>query len=78
MSTKPLFHVALVNETDHEIFYQETYPSKELAAERVSKGLEIQAMLNELGLGTCAKGKRWYAWGPSEAAFSWPEVTTNA
>ena len=67
-----MYHVALVNLTDHVIEYAETYDTLEAAAERVQKGLEPQAALNAIGAGTCAAGKDWQAYGPAETPFEWP------
>ncbi len=67
-----MYHVALVNVTDHVIEFNEAYEVYEDAQERLWKGLQPQHDLNELGIGTCEKGKDWLVYGIADKPFEWP------
>lgn len=67
-----MYHVALVNLTDHVIEYAEEYDTHDEAVHRLRTGLGPQAELNIAGLGTCEAGKEWATYGPADKPFEWP------
>ena len=66
-----MYYVALINETDHEVQYAESYATHAEAVERIRTGLGPQADLNMAGLGTCEAGKVWRVYF-GETPFEWP------
>lgn len=66
-----MYYVAMINETDHEVQYAESYETHAEAVERVRMGLGPQAELNAAGFGTCEAGKVWRVY-LGETPFEWP------
>lgn len=67
MAKQPKIYVCLVNFTDKEISYADTYTDMAEAIRRIQVGLEPQAALNNQ-----ADGKDWKSFGPSDTPFAFP------
>lgn len=75
---KKKWHVALVNFTDKQIQYAESYTDYDEAHNRATVSLASQAILNHFGGSEdeTAKGKEWAAVGPLDEPFAFPAEST--
>ena len=67
-----MYYVALVNVTDTQIIAEESFETKEEAADRIRLGYGPQIDLEAIGSGSYGGPEKEFAiYGPAEEPFSW-------